>query len=106
MPYHPQLQIPLEYALLVAIVSASFAIVFGQANLRRNRKLDDQLSANLITRLEVKLEHIDKGVGLIHQDMRDIKQQINEHRERIALVEATAGQAHKRLDELAGRRPV
>ena len=100
----PHLQISLEYALLVAIISTTSTILLGQANNRRNRRIDDQLSASVIARLEVKLEHIDKGVGLVQHEMREINQQFIEHRERLVLVEASTGQAHKRIDDLVSRK--
>ena len=99
----PHLQIPLEYALLVAIISVTFAVYFGQINVKRNRRLDDTNTAANMAKIETCLQYIEKGIDNIRHDMKSIKAEINEHRERITLVESSTSQAHKRLDEMAKR---
>lgn len=100
----PALHIPLEYALLVAIISVTFAVYFGQLNVRRNRRLDDTNAAASMAKIEVCLQYIEKGVDHIRHDMKAIKDEISEHGERITLVESSTHQAHKRLDEIAKRK--
>ena len=52
----------------------------------------------------VKLENIGNGVNEIKADMRNMREEVAATRERVVAVEASAKQAHKRIDELAGTR--
>jgi len=93
-----------EYALLVAIVSVLFAIYSGIANLSRNRKHDDQKEAASGAKIEESLKRIDAGVTDIKHDMRTIKDEIKETRERVIKVEESAKQAHKRIDSIENKK--
>ena len=55
-------------------------------------------------KVEESLDRIDKGIAEIKYDMRTIKDEIKETRERVIKVGESTKQAHKRLDELSGRK--
>ena len=50
----------------------------------------------------VKLENIGDGVSEIKSDMKNVKGEVQELRERLVVVEQSAKSAHHRLDGLAG----
>ena len=94
----------IELATIISIVSLGLAFVMGISTLRRNNRLDDRHESTQFARLEVQLEHIARNVNVIVQDMNDIKDEIKEHRDRILRTEESTKQAHKRIDEIAGRK--
>lgn len=93
----------IEIALLISVISVSFAIYAGISNLKRNQKLDAKTDATELTTVIIKLENIGAGIAEIKAEMNSVKNDIREDRERIVKVEESAKQAHKRLDELMGR---
>lgn len=114
----------IEYVVTFAIISAAgviLASVLNVSNLSRAQTKDGKeeaaaLATSLAT-MFASLKHIEESVAGSQQDMRDmrqevatsmrdIKQDIKEHRDRLVRNEEMAKSAHKRLDELAGRRGV
>lgn len=93
----------IEIALLISVISVSFAIYAGISNLKRNQKLDAKTDASELTTVIIKLENIGAGIAEIKAEMNSVKNDIREDRERIVKVEESAKQAHRRLDELTGR---
>ena len=99
----------IEYLILVSAVSVLGTILgigFGFKNVWRAQRELDKEEIVQMAGISAKLGHIDEGVSTVKHDMFDIKSDIKEQRERIVRVEESAKQAHKRLDELAGRRTV
>ena len=103
----------IELSLLLTGVSVAFALYFGLANVKRNQKSDVQKATAEQTAMLIKLENIQNGITEIKSDMRSVKEDIDtvrdrqtndiaEVRERLAKVEASSAQAHKRLDEKNG----
>ena len=98
---------PIEYTIIISFVSVVCTVIgvsIGMSNLRRNSKLDDRHESSQFARLEIRLEHIDKNVNIIVCDINAIKDEIKEHRDRILRTEESTKQAHKRIDEIAGRK--
>ena len=98
---------PIEYTIIISFVSVVCTVIgvsIGMSNLRRNTKIDERHESTQFTRLEVQLEYIAKNVNEILCDMNDIKNEIKEHRDRILRAEESTKQAHKRIDEIAGRK--
>ncbi len=98
---------PIEYTIIISVVSVACTVLgvsVGYSNLRRHQSAEDRDQGALLASIEVKLGHVTEGIAHIRHDMSDIKTDINEQRERIVRVEESAKQAHKRLDELNGRR--
>lgn len=68
--------------------------------IKQNTKAD----ASQITTVLIKLENIAAGIAEIKADLKSVKAEVQDLRERIAKVEASAAQAHKRLDQVVGGR--
>lgn len=56
------------------------------------------------TGLMVKLENIQTGITEIKSDLRNVKHDLQELRERIVKVEQSTSSAHRRLDSLEAQR--
>jgi catalase (peroxidase I) len=89
-----------EVALLISGVSLAFALYQGITNMKRNKTQDDKQDASQLTTVIVKLENIGEGVNEIKSDMKGVKEDVVELRERIVAVEQSAKSAHHRVDLL------
>lgn len=89
-----------EVALLISGVSLAFALYQGITNMKRNKAQDDKQDASQLTTVIVKLENIGEGVNEIKSDMKGVKEDVVELRERIVAVEQSAKSAHHRVDLL------
>lgn len=56
-----------------------------------------------ITTILVKLENIANGIIEIKGEMKSIRDDLGELRERVSKVEASASSAHKRIDRMEGK---
>lgn len=90
----------IELALLISAASLAFAIYQGVSNMKRNKTADDKKDATQLTTVIVKLENISAGISDIKADMRNVKDEVKEMRERLIKVEDSAKSAHRRIDEL------
>lgn len=90
----------IEVALVISALSLAFGIYQGVVNMKRNRTSDDKKDATQLTTVIVKLENISAGISDIKSDMRNVKDEIKEMRERLIKVEDSAKNAHRRIDEL------
>lgn len=90
----------IEIALLISIVSVSFALFSGIKNMNRNDKKDNAEEITQMTTVVVKLENISNGVNEIKSDVRGVKTEMNDVRDRLTIVEQMAKSAHKRLDDM------
>ena len=93
-----------EIALLISGASLAFAIYQGIANMKRNRTSDDKSDATEMTTVIVKLESIGVGVTEIKSDMKNIRADLQELRERVVVVEQSAKSAHHRIDDLTSAK--
>lgn len=91
-----------EVALLISLVSVGFAVYSGIANLKRNGKKDTAEDAAQLTTVIVKLENINTGITEIKAEMKNVKSDVQELRDRLIVVEQSTKSAHKRLDGLIG----
>lgn len=90
----------IELALLISIVSVTFGVFSGVANMRRNSKTDDKREATQLTTVIIKLESIESGISEIKAEMRNVKQDVKDLSERIIRAEESCKQAHKRIDSV------
>ena len=90
----------IEVALVISALSLAFGIYQGVTNMKRNRTADDKKDATQLTTVIVKLENISAGISDIKSDMRNVKDEVKEMRERLIKVEDSAKNAHRRIDEL------
>lgn len=92
----------IEVALLISGISLAFCIYQGIANLKRNKATDDKKDATEMTTVIVKLESIGTGVTEIKSDMKNIRQDLQDLRERVVVVEQSTKSAHHRINTLEG----
>lgn len=91
----------IEIALIISAISLGFGIYQGVSNLKRNDRQDNRAEATQITAVIVKLETIGEGINEIKLDMRNIRNEIKDIRERLTKVEESTKSAHHRLDDMA-----
>lgn len=88
----------IEIALLISCVTLAFGIYQGISNMKRSKAFDDKKDASELTTVIVKLETIGVGVSEIKSDMRNIKNDIIDLRERVTIVEQSCKSSHHRMD--------
>ena len=83
---------------LPVLISAG-ALLFACYQYVRNghKEIDTQMTAIMI-----KLETIAEGIIEIKNDLKNVKNDVQALRERMAKVEASAASAHKRIDNVVG----
>ena len=91
------------FATVLGLVCTACAIVFGYIAFRRNNKCDDTAEGKKDGVLLTEIGYIKSGVDDIKR-----KQEIEDERhlavvERLSAVEASAKQAHHRIDEVQSR---
>ena len=89
-----------EVALVISALSLGFGIYQGVSNMKRNQRVDNVEDATRMTTVIVKLESIGTGISDIKADMRNVKDEVREIRDRLIKVETSAKSAHRRIDEL------
>lgn len=87
-------------ALLVTIISVSFAVYFGLKGAKRNDSSDIEKKAYEQANINVKLDQIGIDVKDIKYDMTGIKKDIQVLSERVSLTERDVKVANHRLDDL------
>lgn len=91
-----------EIMVLLTVASICASIYFGLTSYRRAQRRDDQKEASEATSMFIKMENIGNGVNEIKSDIKMIKDENKESRERLIIVEQSAKQAHKRIDKIEG----
>ena len=89
-----------ELGYLISILSLIVASIVCFTNLRRNNSADDKKQSAEMTTVIVKLENINTGINEIKADVRNVKSEVQELRERIVVVEQSTKSLHKRVDEM------
>lgn len=77
----------IEVALVISAISLIFSIIVGVSGMKRNEKTDNQQEASNLTTVIVKLENIGDDIKEIKTDMRDVKNDIQNHAERLIKAE-------------------
>lgn len=90
--------IPVAISALSLVVS----VIVGFSAIRSRNSTDTKQEASQLTTLIVKLENIADGVNEIKADMRNIKDDVKELRERVIVVEQSTKSAHRRIDDCLG----
>lgn len=96
----------IDVPILISFLSLCVAGAVGIAGLRRNKATDNRKEASEMTTLIVKLENINNGVNEIKSDMRNMRNDIQDLRDRLIIVEQSTKSAHYRLDGLDGTHVV
>ena len=77
----------IEIAVVISLLSLLFSICFGVANLKRNNKNDAKMDQSQLTTVIVKLENIGNDITEMKGDLRDVKEDLKNHSERLVKVE-------------------
>lgn len=85
---------------LISVTGTICAIIFGVAALLRNRKTDTTTDAERDATVLTELGYIKGGVEDIKTEQREQRKTNTEFVARLTAVEASAKQAHKRLDQI------
>lgn len=91
-----------ELALMISIVSVGFSIFFGLKNSKKSDTEDITKRVERDTTVNLKLDNITNVVNDIRYDISATKKEVQALTERVATVEASAKQAHHRIDRLEG----
>lgn len=91
-----------EVTVIISFMSLFVAGIVGITNIRRNNATDDRKEASETTTLIVKLENINEGVNEIKSDMRNLRNDVQDLRDRLIMVEQSTKSAHHRLNTLEG----
>ena len=92
----------IELTTLISAISLIIALIVAVSNIRNKNYINDRESASQITTLIVKLENIADGINEIKADMRSMKTDVDDMRERLIKVEQSVKIAHKRIDSFEG----
>lgn len=92
----------IEVTILISAVSVAFALYSGISNMKRNNKQDTANDAAQLTTVIVKLETINSGVTEIKSELKNVKNDIQDLRDRLIIVEQSTKSAHHRIDGLTG----
>ena len=90
-------------SVLISALSLIVAVIVAVSNIFNRSSQDTRQSASQITTLIVKLENIADGIGEIKSDMRNIKGDVQELRDRLIIVEQSVKRCHERVDTLTGK---
>lgn len=89
-----------EAAIIISVLSLVASVYFNIRTLRKSEKEEQQTESASMTTVIVKLENIGTGVSEIKSDLRNVKNDLKEDREKIVRIDESCKQAHKRLDAL------
>lgn len=93
----------IDLSLLISFLSLCVAGVVMITTVFRNKATDDKKEASETTTLIVKLENINNGVNEIKSDMRNMRDDIQDLRDRLIIVEQSTKSAHHRLNTIEGK---
>ena len=85
---------------LFGLVGTGCSILFGFMAFKRNQKSDEQQDGRENGTLLTEIGYIKGGIDDIKAEQREQRKTNTEFMERLVAVEASAKQAHKRLDTL------
>ena len=84
------------------ILIALIGCIVGLAGWLRNHDSDNERETSNMTTVIVKLENIRVGISDLKSDLKRTAEDLKGIDRRLTIVEQSAKQAHKRIDELKG----
>lgn len=72
----------IDVAILLSVISVSFAIFSGIINLKRNQTNDAKNETSQLTAITVKLEYISAGISDIKHELSNVKEDIQQLRDK------------------------
>jgi hypothetical protein len=88
---------------VLSVIVAFLALVTGYQTYQLNKGKETKTETRQDAKIEAKLEYIGKGVDDIRIDLKANEKQLNQFGERVAKVEESSKQAHKRIDKLENK---
>ncbi|MDL2206670.1 hypothetical protein LJC33_07165 [Eubacteriales bacterium OttesenSCG-928-N13] len=85
---------------VISVISTVCAIAFGYAAFNRNRKKDEETEGKATGTILTELGYIKGGIDDVKSEQREQRKTNTEFVERLVAVEASAKQAHKRIDTM------
>ena len=92
----------IDISTFLSILSVIIAGIVAATNIKRNNSQDNRQDASNLTTLIVKLENINEGINEIKSDMRNMKNDIQDLRDRLIIAEQAVKSAQHRIDALEG----
>lgn len=92
-----------ELVVLISITSTIVGVVIGLITLNRNKGKDIKKDAETQAQVNVKLNHIIKGVDDVKLDIKSTDRQINQLTEQLIRVDESTKSAHKRIDKIENK---
>lgn len=89
-----------EMTLLISLFSAFFAFFSGVVTLHRNARKDHKEDAGQIAMIMEKLANISLGIAELKENLVQLNNEQGDIKVRLAGLEASVRQAHKRIDEI------
>lgn len=89
----------IEISVAISIISVCLAVW----SFVKNSKKDVAADATTLARIEVKLDTVVRQYEESNAEIKEHRGELVRHGERIASIEASSKQAHKRLDEIEKR---
>ena len=89
----------IDISILISVLSVGFAIMFGVVNMKRAKTSDDRKEATEMTTVIVKLETIGNDTKEIKNELRSVRKEVGELRERVIVAEQTTKALHERVDK-------
>lgn len=94
----------MDVPILISALSLIVAIIVAFSTIRSRNSTEDRQEASQITTLIVKLENINDGINEIKSDMKSVRTDMQELRDRVVIVEQSTKSAHHRLDDLIAKQ--
>lgn len=91
----------IDISILISGISLFVAAVVAVVNIRHSYGDNDKQSASQITTLIVKLETISEGINEIKSEIRNVKDDVQDLRDRLIIVEQSVKSAHHRIDRFS-----
>lgn len=90
-------------AVIVSIISVAAMIYFNSKNSKHTDEKEIRERIEEQTRVNLKLDEINRNTTDIKYDVSAVKKDVQKHAEKIVEIEASAKQAHHRLDSIERR---
>lgn len=93
----------IDISTFLSVLSVIIAGIVAVTNIKRNSSQDNRQDASNLTTLIVKLENINEGINEIKSEMRNMKNDIQDLRDRLIIVEQSVKSAHHRIDTIGSK---
>ena len=93
----------IEVALIISCLSVAFSIYFGLKSSKRTdiKDIEEKVAEN--TKINMKLDEINRNTNDIKYDITSVKKDIQKHSEQLILLDASSKSAHHRIDGIEDR---